>query len=123
MQLYTPEIIYEKIFAHVCAGSGVTALLRGYEPMVRCLLLLLFQGTRTMTDVAVLLRPGAELWIDIRQMVGSASAMRYVGYARLRISENWAGDRLASEVDQLLPPTSHRRYREKASCSVGVTKD
>ena len=70
-----------------------------------------------------LLRPGAELWIDIRQMVGSASAMRYVGYARLRISEHWAGDRLASEVDQLLPPPSHRRYREKASCSVGVTKD
>ena len=76
-----------------------------------------------MADFLALLRLGAERRIDIRQMVGSESTVRCAGYARLRISEHWAGDRLASEADQLLPPPSHCRYREKASCRVGVMKD
>lgn len=54
-----------------------------------------------MADVAALLRLGAERRIDIWQMVGSENTMGYVSYVRLRISEHWAGDRLASEVDQL----------------------
>ena len=112
------------MLTHFCVGSGVTALLRGYEPTVLLrVVIVVSRYEETMADVATLLRLGAERRIDIRQMVGSANAVRCVGYARLRISEHCAGDRLASEVDQLLPPPSHCRYSEKASCRVGVMKD